>query len=398
MFKRHFLFWSLGALFALTGALGCGPTTPPVAETPPPPVTVSQPLVREVIDQDDYEGRIAAVENVEVRARVRGHLMKVNFEAGQMVKAGEPLYQIDTRPYQAALDAAQARLAAADAALELATKEYRRAASLLQSRAASREEVDVWTGKQAVAKAERLKAQADVEQAQLDLDFTKVTAPIQGKVSRTQVDQGNLVNAGGGETLLTTIVSVDPMYVYFDVDERALLRYREHFRKGPTEIGPEPSVKDLKIPVYVALEGEEGYPHQGVIDFADNRVNPSTGTIQVRGVLPNPKRILDAGMRARVRVPVSDPHKALLVTERAIGTDQGRKFVYIVNGENVVERRGEIKLGRLSDGLQVVEGLKPDDWVIVNGIQRVRDGAKVDPKRIPMPGAQAQPINQGSKS
>jgi RND family efflux transporter MFP subunit len=367
-------------------------------ETPPPPVTVSQPVVGNVVEQDDYEGRIAAVESVDVRARVRGHLVKVNFQDGQMVQKDDLLFEIDPRPYQAALDAAKAQLAAADAALELATKEYRRAASLLQSRAASREEVDVWMGKQGVAKAERLKAEAAVEQAQLDLDFTKIVASIRGKASRTQVSVGNLVNAGGGETLLTTIVSTEPMYVYFDVDERALLRYRQHFRKGQNESGAEPSVKDLKIPVSVALEGEEGYPHQGVIDFADNRVNPSTGTIQVRGVLPNPKGFLDAGMRARVRVPVSDPQKALMVTERAIGTDQGRKFVYVVNDQNVVERK-DVKLGRLSDGLQVVrEGLKPEDWVVVNGIQRVRDGAKVDPKRASMPGATAEAANLGSKS
>jgi RND family efflux transporter MFP subunit len=376
---------------------GCD-STPPVVETPPPPVTVSQPLAREVIDHDDYEGRVAAVETVDVRARVRGHLVKVDFQDGEIVKKDELLFEIDPRPYKAALDGAQAQRAAADAALELATKEYRRAASLLQSKAASREEVDVWTGKQGVAKAEQLKAEAAVEQAQLDLDFTKIVAPIPGKASRTQVTVGNLVNAGGGDTLLTTIVSVDPMYVYFDVDERALLRYRQTFRKDQNKGGAEPSVKELKIPIYVALEGEEGYPHHGVIDFADNRVNPSTGTIQARGVLPNAKRILDAGMRARVRVPVSDPHKSLMVTERAIGTDQGRKFVYVVNDQNVVERR-DVTLGRSNDGLQVVgEGVKPEDWIIVNGIQRVRDGAKVDPKRAPMPGAPAKPTDQGSKS
>src|SRR6476619_6409286 len=154
-------------------------------------------------------------------------------------------------------------------------------------------------------------------------------------MSRAQVTVGNLVNAAGGEMLLTTITSIDPMYVYFDVDERALLRYRRTFRKGPSEGGAEPSVKDLKIPVGVALEGEEGYPHKGVIDFADNRVNPGTGTIQARGVLPNDKRILDAGMRARVRVPIGDAHEVLLVTERAVGNDQGRKFLYVVNDQDV---------------------------------------------------------------
>jgi RND family efflux transporter MFP subunit len=390
MVQPHFFTWYGGALVILSSVLGCESAQPPVAETPPPPVTVSQPVVREIVEQDDYEGRIAAVETVDVRARVRGHLMKVNFTDGQIVQKDDLLFEIDPRTYQAALDAAKAQLAAADAALELATKEYRRAASLLQSRAASREEVDVWVGKQGVAKGERLKAEAAVEEARLDLDFTKITAPIQGKASRTQVTMGNLVNGGGSETLLTTIVSVDPMYVYFDVDERALLRYRQHFRKGENEDGAVPSVKDLKIPIDVGLEGEEGYPHKGVIDFADNRVNPSTGTIQARGVLPNSKRLFEAGMRARVRVPVSDPQKALLVTERAVGTDQGRRFVYVVNDQNVVERK-DVKLGRLSDGLQVVQhGVKPEDWVIVNGIQRVRDGAKVEPKRGPMPGARAE--------
>jgi RND family efflux transporter MFP subunit len=359
---------------------------------------VSQPLFREVIDYDDYEGRIAAVQTEEVRARVRGHLDKVNFQDGQIVKEGDLLFEIDPRPYQAGVDAAEAKKAAADASLELANKEHARTQSLVRTGAASREELDVWIGKQGVAKAERLKALADVEQAKLDLGFTKIAAKTNGKTSRTQVTVGNLVNAGGGETLLTTITSVDPMYVYFDVDERALLRYKQHFRKGPGEGGAEPSVKDLKIPVYVGLEGEAGYPHKGVIDFADNRVNPSTGTIQVRGVLPNTKRILDSGMRARVRIPVSDPHKSLMITERAVGTDQGRKFVYVVNDQNVAERR-DVQLGRLSDGLQVVpEGLKPEDLVVVNGIQRVRDGAKVEPKRIPMPGAPAEQANQKTKS
>jgi multidrug efflux system membrane fusion protein len=351
-----------------------------------------------VIDQDDYEGRIAPVENVEVRARVRGHLIKINFQAGQMVKEGELLYEIDPRPYKAALDAADAQKAGAEASLELAKTEYARTGSLVRTGAVSQTELQVWKAKQGTAAADVLKASAAIEEAKLDLDFTKVHAPITGKISRTEVTEGNLINAGGGETLLTTIVSVDPMYVYFDVDERALLRYRQHFRKGEIGSGPEPSVKDLKIPVYVALEGEQGYPHKGVIDFADNRVNPSTGTIQVRGVLPNPKHILDAGMRARVRIPVSDPHKALVVTERAIGTDQGRKFVYIVNDQNVAERK-DIKLGRLHDGLQVVdEGVKPEDWVVVNGIQRVRDGAKIEPRRTSMPGAPAGQTNSGSKS
>ncbi len=382
--------WLGGGLLVLSGVLaGCNPPAPAVAETPPSPVSVSQPVARVVVDHDDYEGRIAAVETVEVRARVRGHLMKVAFQDGQLVKAGDLLYEIDPRPYQATLDQAKAQLAAADANLELAKREYDRASALLRQRAASREEVDVWVGKQGVAKADRVKAEAAVEQAQLDLDFTKITSPIKGKISRTLVTAGNLVNAGGGETLLTTITSVDPVYVTFDVDERAVLRYRKMGVHGSKPGGAVPSLKELKIPVHVGLEGEADYPHQGLIDFADNRVNPATGTIQARGILPNPSGLLDAGMRARVRVPVSEPHPSLLITERAVGTDQGRRFVYVVNDKNVAQRR-DVKLDRVLEGLQVVtEGLKPQDWVIVNGIQRVRDETKVEPHQVAMPGAAA---------
>lgn len=387
MMSRHALLRLPGGLMLLTSLLAGCDTSPPVAEIPPPPVSVSQPLVRDAIDHDDYEGRIAAVESVEVRARVRGHLIKVNFQDGQMVKEGDMLFEIDPRPYKANLDAAEAQKAAAEASLELAKKEYARTLQLARTGATSREELEVWTAKQSVAKAERLKALASVEQANLDLGFTKITAPIRGKMSRTQVTAGNLVNSGGGDTLLTTITSVDPMYVYFDVDERALLRYRRDFRKASNDGGPEPLLKDLKIPVYVALEGEEGYPHKGVLDFADNQVKSSTGTIQVRGVLSNSSRILDAGMRARVRVPVGDPHKSVTIAERAVGTDQGRKFVYVVTDQKIAERR-DIKLGRRWDGLQVVlDGIKPEEWVIVNGIQRVRDGVKVEPRQVPMPGA-----------
>jgi RND family efflux transporter MFP subunit len=405
MISRHTLLWRSVALVILVGTLsGCNPT-PPVAETPPPPVTVSQPAVREVIDRDDYEGRIGAVETFEARARVRGYLVKVNFEAGQMVKAGDLLYEIDPKPYKVTLEGAEAIKLAADASMSFARAELERVQVLGSKGAASREEVEVWAAKRVVAQGEVSKAQAAVDQAKLNLGFTKITSPITGKVSRTQVTVGNLVNAGGGETLLTTVVSVDPMYVYFDVPERSLLRYRTEFRKGKKEDGGKlPPLKELKIPVEVALEGEEGYSHHGTLDFADNRVNPSTGTIQVRGVLPNSKRDLDTGMRARVRIPVSDPHEVLMVTERAVGNDQGRKFLYVVNDQDLVERR-DVKLGRVIDGMQVIQdGLKKDDRVIVNGIQRVRDGVKVDPKRGPMPGAQApadaavKPAKNGAKS
>jgi multidrug efflux pump subunit AcrA (membrane-fusion protein) len=444
MITRNPYFWLTGGLVVLTGVLaGCN-TAPPVAELPPPPVSVSQPLVQDIIDSADYEGRIVAVETLEVRARVRGYMLKVNFKDGQIVKEGEPLFEIDPETYQNALEAANAQMAGAEAARQFAKAEYARILQLFRKNSASREELDLAIAKQATSNADVLKAQAAVDQAQKDLNDTKIAAKIAGKISRPQVTRGNLVNAGGGETLLTTITSVDPIYVYFDVDERAFLGYKEHFRKRtkmtPDQIlhaatqvvnacalaaevlsrqsiavGPVPSllgmaesavtaesadlsVRDLNIPVHVGLEGETGYPHKGVIDFADNHVNPSTGTIQVRGVLPNPQGLLESGMRARVEVPITDPHKALLITERAIGTDQGLKFVYIVTDKNVAERR-DVKLGRIHDGLQVIlDGLKPEDWIIVNGIQRVRDGAKVEPRQVPMPGAVAQPTKPEPKN
>jgi multidrug efflux system membrane fusion protein len=396
MISRQLLRWCIGGLVILTGVLAGCDSTPPVATTPPPPVTVSNPVVHEVTDYDDYEGRIAAVQTVKVRPMASGYVIKVAFQDGQIVKEGDLLFEIDPAPYKAALDAAKARKSFADADNELAVKVNARNAKLVGSGAATREEYEVSTAKVATTKAEGLKAAADVEKAKVDLGYTRIVAAVGGKISRAEITVGNLVTAGD-ETVLTTITTVDPMYVFFDVDERSLLRYRREFRKDKKEGAVEPSIKDLKIPVLVALDGDKGYPHKGVLDFADNRVNPSTGTIQVRGELPNTTRILDAGLRARVRIPIGKPHKSLLITERAIGTDQGRKFVYVVNAENVAERK-DVELDRLSDGLQVIgEGLKPDDQIIVNGIQRVRDGMKVEPKLVPMPGAPAEQARQESR-
>jgi RND family efflux transporter MFP subunit len=370
-------------LLALGLAVGCN-TQPQIVEAPPPPVTVSQPVVRKLVPHDDYEGRIAAAYRVEVRSRVRGHLTKVNFEAGQMVKEGQLLYEIDPRSYAATLQGAKAVAKAADASLKLAQAEFKREEALASRQATSAREVEVWAAKAAVASGEVLKSKALVEEAQLNVDFTKIAAPISGKISRTQVDVGNLVNAGGGETLLTTIVSIDPMYVNFSVDERSLLRYRELYSKERKE---KTTVKDLKIPVFVALEGQTGYPAKGLIDFVDNRVNSGTGTIAVRGVLSNDDRLLEDGMRARVRVPVGEPQEKILITERALGTDQGNKYVYVVNDKNKVERR-DVTVGRVEEGLQVIlDGLGPQDWIIVNGIQRVRDGLEVRPAKAEMPGA-----------
>lgn len=379
----------LAIVLLFSTVAGCNPP-PPVAELPPPPVSVSQPIVREIVDYDEYEGRISALKMVEIRARVRGHLMKVLFEDGQMVKEGDLLFELDPRPFQSQLDIAAAQVKQAEAQLGFKKNDLARYTVVAKTPGAvSQQQLDLAESAVHEAEATLLANKANMEAAKLNLDYTRITAPISGKISRSQVDIGNLINAGGGDTLLTTIVTVNPMYVYFNVDERSLLRYRKEAPTAGNDAKPQPTIKELKIPVQVSLEGEEGYPHKGMLDFADNRVNPSTGTIQARGVIPNPRQLLDSGMRARVRISLSDPHKALMIDERALGTDQGRRFVYVVNSQNLVERR-DVKLDRLVEGMVVIKtGLKPEELVVVNGIQRVRDGMKVEPHRVPMPGVQA---------
>jgi RND family efflux transporter MFP subunit len=381
--------WLFGVLVGLLVLAGCG-SPPPVADTGPIEVTVSRPVQREVADYDDYTGRVESTETVEVRSRVRGHLVKVDFQDGAEVKEGKLLFEIDPRPFEATLERVKADLVAAEAASTLAKAEYQRIRVLVSKAAASREELDVAIGKRDVAAAAVVKEKAAVEQARLDLSYCRITAPIDGRTSRTAVTVGNLINAGGGETLLTTLVSVEPMYVYFDVDERSLLRYLEADRGPDGKPRNAGHIKELKIPVWLGLANQEGYPRKGVIDFADNQVDPRTGTIRVRAVFSNKDRVLAPGLFARIRIQASDPYKALLITDRAIGTNQGQKYVYVVGKDNKVAER-PVKLGQLDGGLRVVrEGLGPDDWVVVKGMQRVREGTEVTRKEATMPGAAAE--------
>ncbi len=364
------------------GLAGCARVPSGAMETVPTPVTVSRPVERDITDYVDFTGRTAAVDSVELRARVWGYLDKVNFKEGALVKKGDVLFEIDPLTYRATLNQAEGNLASAEARVERLDADFARARPLLRRGSISREEYDKVVGDRGEAAASREALKAAVERAKLDLQYTKVTAPISGRISRYVVTAGNLVQAGdqGGGTLLTTIVSVDPMYAYFDVDEYTALRVRRLVREGKSD-----SPRDGGFPVSLGLANEEGHPHRGTINFVDNQVNPRTGTIRVRGVFPNKEQVLLPGLFARVRAPIGRPHKALLVSERAFDTDQGQKVLYVVNEKNEVVSR-PVRLGALHEGLrEITDGLKPGERVIVNGLQQVRPGVTVEPRPVDMP-------------
>jgi RND family efflux transporter MFP subunit len=367
------------------GLAGCGGGAQPVASLPPPEVSVSQPIERAMSDSLEFTGRIEAVESVDVRARVSGYITKVAFDAGALVNEGDLLFEIDPREYQAAVDHAEGDIARLRANLTRASAEVARTQKLRPSGAVSEREVDLATASKGGTEGELVAAQAQLAKARLDLQFTRVTAPITGRASRAEITAGNLVVVGAdGGPILTTIVSLDPVWVYFDIDEPSLLRLREaELRRTGRPLTPE-NIASLQIPVQVGLGNETGFPHTGRIDFIDNRVDPATGTMRVRAVLENKDALFSPGFFVRVKVATGEPKPTLLVTERAIGTDQGRKYVLVVNDKNVVEYH-EVQLGPLADGLRAVtSGLSPGEWVVVNGIQRARPGITVAPQKVAM--------------
>jgi membrane fusion protein, multidrug efflux system len=371
---RHKTFFALLALAAALGA-GCGRQKPPPAP-PPPAVTVAEVVQREVMEWDEYTGRLEPVESVEVRARVNGYLESIHFEDGALVKKGDLLFVIDPRPYKTEFDRAEAELARSQTRLELASNDFERAARLFKSRAISEEEFDARSKAKKEADSALAASKAALEAARLNLEYTRILAPIDGRISRRYVTVGNLVSGGlGMPTLLTTIVSTDPVYCYVDADERSVLKYQQLSREGKRV-----SARDFKIPCELGLANETGFPHKGVIDFVDNRLDPNTGTLRGRGVFTNGNRSLTPGLFARMRIPGSGKYQALLLPERAFGNDQSVKFVYVVNAESKVEFR-PVVLGPVIDGLRVVrEGLKPGERVIIEGHMRVRPGLVVDAK------------------
>ena len=395
------LFFLLTVLIAWVFS-GCGEKNEYV-EPPAPEVTVSKPRVQNVTDYLEFTGTARAIEEIDIRARVEGFLESVHFEDGDFVTRGQLLFMIDSKPFQAAVENARGRLGKHQAQLERAQKEYQRNLTLFKQKAASEANVVKWKSEMEESKAAVVSAQAALDKARLNLGYCTITAPISGRISRKNVDVGNLVGAGEF-TLLTTIRQWTPIYVYFSMNERDLLRLMEKARaEGITADKPD------TIPLEVGLANESGFPHRGHLDFVDATVDPNTATMQLRGVFdnPGPQHAMIPGMFVRVRMPVAQRENALLVTERALGLDQGGRYLLVVGNENTVEQR-YVKIGALQNGMRVIkEGLKPEEIVVVKGIQRAIPGARVTPRQAqatkpdkqPEPGKESsEPSTEPSKS
>ena len=352
--------------------LGCNKPAPP-PPPPSPPVTIAKPIKKEIVEWDEFTGRTDAVESVDIRPRVSGYIDNITFKAGDRVSKGDLLFVIDPRPYRAALDQAEANLRQAQANQQLQDANFARQDRLRQSGVIAKEDYDTAVSNKNQAAAQVLANSAAVETAKLNLSFTQVTSPITGRIGREQVTVGNLVQADS--TLLTNIVSIDPIYAYFNVDERSVLNYQQLVREGRL-----PDARSQSVPVHLQLQNERDFPHEGVIDFINNQFNSSTGTLQVRGLFPNANAFLTPGAFVRVRVAGTPLHEAILVTDRAIGTDQGAKYVLVIDDQDVVGVK-PVVLGPEVEGLRVVRsGLTGDEQVIVNGVVNARPGSKVSPQ------------------
>ena len=364
---------TLGVAIAV-GSLVAAACSKPAPPRPPAEVTVAPVLGRQVADWDEFTGHFESVDAVEIRPRVSGFVQRVAFTEGTLVRRGDPLFYIDPRPYEADVARAEAELARARTRAELAEGEHARAQRLVATQAISREELDARSSSRAEGDAAVKAAAAALVTARLNLEWTVVRAPIAGRVGRAAITPGNLVQAGPpAATLLTTIVSLDPIYVYFDSDEQAYLKYVTAMRN-----------RSAKLPVYVGLTTESGFPHEGKLDFVDNQLDPGAGTIRVRALVPNPAQLFVPGLFARVRLVGKEQRAVTLIQDQAVGTDQDRKFVLVLKPDSSVEYR-PVTLGRLVDGLRVVNsGLAPGENVVINGLMRVRPGMKVLAKHATM--------------
>ena len=386
MSTRYLLLLSATLLTAMLAACGKDPTQapPPGAGMGPPPVSVAAAVEKEIVETDEFPGRIEAVESVEVRARINGYIQSIHFKSGAEVRKGDLLFTIDPRPLEAQLARAEADIANVRAQLDNARVELVRNEQLYADRATAKREVDDTAARVRALEAQLTAAQAAAVTARLNLGYTRVTAPVAGRVGKAELTVGNLVQGEiPNSPILTTVVSSNPIYAAFEADEGAYLRYIEKARGGT-------------LAVAVALADEEGFPHAGRLEFIDNRVDPASGTVRMRAVLENKSGRFTPGLFARVRLgDTARPRKAVLVVDRAIGTDQSKRFVLVLGPENKASYR-EVKIGRLVDGLRVIEsGLKPGDVIVVNGLQRVRPGSPVTPQTVPM---EAQATTNGGRA
>ena len=357
-------------------AAGCSQTAAQQGPPPPPQVTVAQVVERDVTEWDEFTGRLQAVDSVDIRPRVSGLVSAVRFEEGAIVQRGSLLFQIDPRPFQAEVDRLRAELARARATGQRADSELQRAERLRVENAISKEEHDRRAAFAQESVAQASADEAALRAAELNLEFTQVTSPINGRVGRAIVTEGNLVSSGPGEaTLLTTVVSLDPVYAYFDADEQIFLKYAAG-RGGPR---PTNRARSTDLPIRMALSSDEGFPHVGHLDFLDNQVDGGTGTIRARAIFRNADGMLTPGLFARLRLAGTGTYQGLLIQDRAVGTDLSKKFVYVVGPKNDIQYR-TVTLGPIVDGLRVVRsGLVAGESVVINGLQRVRPGVEVTP-------------------
>ena len=356
-------------------AQGSAPAQAQAPPPKPPEVMVGLPTMSEVTDSEDFTGRTMAKPTTDIRPRVTGYLNKIFFKDGVEVKEGDELFEIDPRPYQAEVDRAQSNLDQTQAHLSRLNADLQRANVMLPSRSISREDYDRIVGDQAEANAAIGVAKASLDLAKLNLSYTKIMAPISGRVSRTVFDEGNLVRAD--ETVLTTIVALDPIYAVFGVDERLLQKVHAYVAKGMLK-----TTQNGQIPVLMGLTNEDGFPHAGTVNFVDNHLDTGTGTLQVRGEFDNANRRILPGLFARIRLPLGEPYRALTIPEQALGSDQDKKFIYVVGDQNKIEYRS-VEIGRLQGTQRVIlKGIAEGERVVVSGLQRVRPGVVVDPKMI----------------
>lgn len=368
-----------------------------------PPVTVAAAIERSFSESDEFAGRLDAVEKVELRPRVSGYIEKIHFSQGAEVTKGDLLFAIDARPFEHEMHRAEAQVASAKTRLDLAAGELARVEKLVGSGAVSRQEVDERASARRDAESALAAARASLETANLNIGYTQVRAPVTGRTSRAELTAGNFVTAG--QTTLTTIVSIDPIYAVFEADEQAFLKYADLSRRAA-------GARAAKNTVYMGLSNEEGFPHKGAIAFVDNRLNPQTGTILARALFDNRDRRFTPGLFARVKLVGGSPSTAVLIDDRAVGTDQNKRFVLVVGSDSKAMYR-EVKLGAMSEGLRVIrDGLKKGEVIVVNGLQRVRPGMPVQPATVPMdpkerpapdtgaagPGGKPAPVENGAKS